>query len=72
MVIVVCVHFNEFELHLRDAHPRLPLHSTDVIIELFFFVFFRSTVIPGPSHFPLEVQLRDPFPCRVELIKDIQ
>ena len=28
------------------------------------------TVIPGPPNFSLTVQLLDPFPCRVEFIKD--
>ena len=32
----------------------------------------RLTVIPGPPLFSLTVQLLDPFPCRVEFIKDIQ
>ena len=39
---------------------------------LLTFVSFRLTVIPGPRLFPLTVQLLDPFPCRVEFIKDIQ
>ena len=38
----------------------------------FFKCFFHLTVIPGPPLFSLTVQLLDPFPCRVEFIKDVQ
>ena len=37
-----------------------------------FISFLRLTVIPGPPLFSLTVQQLDPFPCRVEFIKDVQ
>ena len=38
-----------------------------------FFVFGFDYIIPGPPLFSLTtVQLLDPFPCRVEFIKEIQ
>ena len=39
---------------------------------MFFDFLIRWTAIPGPTLFSLTVQLLDPFPCRVEFIKDIQ
>ena len=37
-----------------------------------FYFLFRLTVTPGPPLFSLTVQLLDPFPYRVEFIKEIQ
>ena len=37
-----------------------------------FFLFFSLTAKPGPPLSSLTVQLLDPFPCRVEFIKEIQ
>ena len=54
---------------LKHFHTILgPMDAQD----LFHFFFFRLTVIPGPPLFSLTVQLLDPFPWRVECIKDVQ
>ena len=55
---------------LRSGRVSLSYGRRSMIFFPFFFV--RLTVFLGPPRFPLTVQLRDSFPCRVEFIKDIQ
>ena len=55
------------------THPSLIAHlNPSRITHPTFFRVHRLTVIPGPPLFSLTVQLLDPFPRRVEFIKDTQ
>ena len=46
--------------------------QVDTLMSLLCLLSFCLTVSPGPPLFSLTVQLLDPFPCRVEFVKDMQ
>ena len=60
----------------RRRRKEIATHRYSTLLAIYrdiiYTFFLRLTVIPGSPLFALTVQLLDPFPCRVEFMKDIQ